>query len=56
MESGYHTVFPELMMIKNHFMVETPFKVSLNSSGLDHSTEENINWRKFKTGVLDLDH
>jgi hypothetical protein len=35
-------------------LVKFPFEESLESSGFDHQTEKNLQWRDFNTQVIDL--
>lgn len=36
--------------------LESIFKVSLGTSGFEHQTEKNVNWRSFNTEIIHLEY
>lgn len=50
-----HVIFSVTLSVLM-YMVKTPFKVSLESSGFEHKTEENLKCLKFNIELMIWDH
>jgi hypothetical protein len=42
------------MVVSDIFTVKASLKVSLQSSGFEHYTEENLKWRKLMNEITDF--